>query len=361
MKAAFLTGVRSLEVRETPDPQLTDSHDVLVRVDTVGVCGSDVHYYLNGRIGSQAVGYPERVGHECAGTVVASGDSLAGLKVSQRVAIDPLIPCGRCDQCRIGRPHTCRKQGFLGCPGQAPGALAEYLVMPAQCCHPIPQSMSLVQAALVEPFSIGLYAQRVSGLEAGAKLAILGSGPIGACVLLACRAAGAGPIYATDLVDERLDLARRLGADWTGNPERMDITAILNELEPMGLDFVFECAGEQQTLNQAVDLLKPGGTLLIIGIPEADRVSFNVHELRRKEIRVYNIRRQNGCIAPAIHMMATRAVNADNLVTHHFPMADVKRAFDLVASRGDGVLKAIIDVSSQALSAQRQRSLRTLE
>src|SRR5579864_899114 len=176
MKIAVLTGIRTLEIRDVPEPELSDAHSVLLRVAAVGVCGSDVHYYTTGRIGSQAVTYPERIGHECAGTVTAVGSMVAGLEAGQRVAIDPLISCGRCDQCRSGRPHTCREQSFLGCPGQAPGALAEYLTIPARCCYPIPDSMSWAEAALVEPLSIGLHAQRLAGVQRGARIAVLGCG-----------------------------------------------------------------------------------------------------------------------------------------------------------------------------------------
>ena len=257
MKAAFLTGIRQLEIREAPDPKITRPGDVLLRIETVGVCGSDVHYYRTGRIGPLVVKYPEITGHECAGTVVERGNAASKLRIGQRVTVDPLVTCGKCDQCRGGRPHTCRRQAFLGCPGQAPGALAEYLVMPAECCYPVPDSMTQVQAALIEPLAIGLYAQRMASAKAGAKIAILGSGPIGLCVLLTSRAAGACTTYVTDLIDERLEVARRCGANWTGNPRHAAIVAAIKELEPLGMDLIFECAGQQETLDQAVELLKP--------------------------------------------------------------------------------------------------------
>jgi L-iditol 2-dehydrogenase len=346
MKAAFLTGIRQLQILDTPEPRLTSPHDVLLRIDTVGVCGSDVHYYTAGRIGTQVVQFPERVGHECAGTVVEAGSEVTRLRVGQRVAVDPLVACGQCDQCRSGRRHTCRQQRFLGNPGEAPGALAEVLRMPAESCYLVPDGMTQVQAALVEPFSIGLYAQRLSSLRPGAKLAVLGSGPIGLCVLLACGAAGAGATYVTDLLDERLEVARRCGARWAGNPQKTDIVAAISQLEPLGLDCVFECAGEQQTLDQAVEILKPGGQLLIVGIPEPDRISFSIHTLRRKEIQVLNVRRQNHCTAPAMEMIARGTVNVDRLVTHHFSLAQSKEAFDLVDGYRDGVVKAIVHVPS---------------
>lgn len=347
MKAAFLTGLRELEIRDAPEPALAAPRDALVRIDAVGVCGSDVHYYTTGRIGSLVVEYPFVVGHECAGTVVEAGSGVSAMKVGDRVAIDPLVACGQCDQCRQQRSHTCRHQRFLGCPGQLPGALAEYLVMPEESCYAIPDAMTRVQAVLVEPLSIGLYAQRMARAEPGAKIAILGSGPIGLCVLLACREAAECTAYVTDLIDDRLEMARRCGADWTGNPRRLDVAAEIGELEPLGVDYVFECAGEQETLDQAVELLKPGGKLLIVGIPEADRASFPIHTLRRKELHIENVRRQNLCMEPAIDLVARGAVNVDPLVTHHFSLEESQAAFDLVAGYRDGVVKAIIHVSRE--------------
>jgi L-iditol 2-dehydrogenase len=345
MKAAFLTDLRRLELREAPEPRLQNPRDVLLRIETVGVCGSDLHYFRAGVIGAQVVKFPWVVGHECAGTVLEVGPEVQHLRPGQLVAVDPLVACGACDQCLAGRPHTCRRQRFLGCPGQMPGAMAKRLIMPAECCFPVPEGMTEVQATLVEPFSIGIYAQRMARFEDGAKIGILGSGPIGLCVLEACRAAGHATIYATDLVEERLAVASELGAQWTGNPRHGNIVSAISALEPCGLDFVFECAGQQETLDQALELLKPGGTLLIVGIPETSRVSFSIDLLRRKELRIDNVRRQNHCMAPAINMVAQGTVNLDPLATHHFPLAEAQAAFELVDAYRDGVLKAIVHVS----------------
>ena len=348
MKAAFLTGIREIEIRDAPEPVLRRPEDVMVRIDAVGVCGSDIHYYAEGRIGSQVVRFPEVIGHECSGTVAAAGSAAGKLKIGQRVAIDPLLACGECDQCIAGRPHTCRRQKFLGCPGQATGALAEYLVMPAQCCYPVPASMSAAQAAMVEPLAVALHSLRLAPLNPGTRIAILGAGPIGLSVLLACRATQKdleSRVYVTDLIDDRVEAARQCGADWWGNPSHKDIRAAIGAHEPLGLDVVFECAGQQETLDQAAALLKPGGTLLIVGIPELDRVSFDPHLLRRHELEVKSVRRQNNCVAPAIELIASGAVSVDPLVTHRFPLAETKSAFDLVASYGGGVIKAIIEVT----------------
>ena len=174
------------------------------------------------------------------------------MHAGQRVAVDPLVACGECDQCRAGRKHTCRDQKFLGNPGQLPGALVEYLVMPAACCSPVPDSLNDDQAAVVEPLSIGVYAEQMAQLAPGARVGIVGSGPIGLCTLLAVRARTQAAVYVTDLVDERLAVARACGAAWTGNPRREDVVAAIHRLEPLGLDAVFECAGEQDALDQGI-------------------------------------------------------------------------------------------------------------
>ncbi len=345
MKAAFLKGLRQIAIQETAQPEIENPRSVLLRIGAVGVCGSDVHFFTTGRIGSLVANYPEGTGHECAGTVVEIGSEVRHLKVGQRVAIDPLIRCGKCDQCLSGREHTCRDQQFMGAAGGASGALAEYVVMPEDSCFPIPDSMTLSQATAVEPFSIGLYAQRLAGTQPGAKIAILGSGPIGLCVLLACKAAANCTAYVTDLIDERLEAARRCGADWVRNAKKDDIVRPLRQAEPLGVDFVFECAGQQETLDQSIELLKPGGTVLIVGIPEVDRVSFDVHAARRAEVRLQSVRRQNECTVAAIDLVASGAINLDPLVTHHFSLDESQKAFDMVADYRDGVIKAMIDVA----------------
>jgi len=354
MRAAYLTGVRQLEIREAPTPQGVGPREVLLRVDRVGVCGSDVHYFTRGQIGPQAVEFPHVLGHECAGTVLELGSEVPELRRGQRVAVDPLVACGHCDQCRAGRRHTCRNQKFLGNPGQLPGALVDYLVMPADSCTPVPDSLDDDQVALVEPLSIGVYAAQMAQLSPGARVGIVGSGPIGLCTLLAIRAHTQATVCATDLLDERLHVARTCGADWTGNPLRQDVVAAIRQLEPLGLDAVFECAGEQDALDQGVDLLKPGGALLIVGIPEVARVSFDIHVLRRQELRILNVRRQNQCVAPAIELIASGRLDVRPLVTHHFRLEDAPQAFELVSARRDGVVKAMIQISRQMRTGRAQ-------
>ena len=337
-----LTGIREMEMREMPDPEIKKPTDVLIRMGAVGVCGSDVHYYETGRIGSQIVQYPYAVGHEGAGTVVETGPAVTTVKPGDRIAIEPAIACGTCDQCKVGRSNTCRHLVFLGCPGQIPGCLSEFIVMPESCCIPIKDETTLPQATISEPLAIGVYAVKQSVPMAGASVGILGMGPIGMSVMMPARAAGAKQIFVTDKVEPRLALARRMGADYAGNPDEQDIVGEMLELEPASLDVVFECCGQQDALDQAIELLKPGGKLMLIGIPEVDRVSFVIDKMRRKELCIQNVRRQEGCVQAAIDLIDNREVDIDPLITHSFPFSRTKEAFDMVAGLKDGVMKAMI-------------------
>ena len=343
MRAAMLTGIGRMEVRDVPDPKIERDDDVVMRVEAVGVCGSDIHYFTNGRIGSQQVEFPWTVGHECAGTVLQVGSAVKDLAPGDRVALDPLVVCGRCDQCRSGRKHTCRDQKFLGCPGELPGALSEQLAMPAECFFKIGDSMTTEQGVMVEPLSISVWAAHFAGDVNGKSIGVLGTGTMGLCTLAAVRAAGRpNSLWATDLLDERLRVASMLGADAVVNASTADVVKAGRGFAPMGFDCIFECAGEQETLDQAVELLAPGGKLIIIGIAEEDRISFDVSPLRRKELTVQEVRRQNGTVAPTIQMVAGGKVDVMPLVTHHLPLDRTQEAFEMAAAYRNGVIKAII-------------------
>ena len=342
MKAMVLTGINRMETIETPDPVIENDTDVLLRMKVVGVCGSDVHYYETGKIGSQVVEYPYRVGHEAAAVVEAVGPAVTRVKPGDRVAVEPAMSCWKCDQCLAGRPHTCRSLRFLGCPGQAEGCLSELLLMPQECCFPLADSMTFEQGALSEPLAIGYYSVQQSVPMEGARVGILGSGPIGLSVLTCAKAAGAERIYATDKIDARTAMAERAGAHWTGNPDKTDVVREICGREPLLLDAVYECAGEQETIDQAFEILKPGGKLLQIGIPREDRVSYSIDKGRRKEIRIQNVRRQNHCVQPTLDLMESGKAKVDFMVTHRFPFDKSKDAFDLVAGYNDGVVKAMI-------------------
>jgi L-iditol 2-dehydrogenase len=342
MKAAFLTGVRTIEIREVPAPQIVRDDDVLVRSRAVGVCGSDLHYYLSGRVGADTVSYPFIPGHECAGIVEAVGKAVTRVSPGDAVVIEPAVSCGTCDQCRTGRPHTCRKLLFLGHYGELTGGMAEFALAPERNCVPLPAKMTVVQGALAEPLSIALYAAGLAGSVRGKTAAVLGAGPIGLCLLMGLKAEGSGLVYATEKIEARLQAAVKAGADWSGNPDREDIVAEVRARESLGLDVVFECCGEQAALDQGIALLKPGGTLVVVGIPLEPRVTFDSSIVRRREIRVQNVRRQNKCLERAVAMIHSGRIKPDFLATHSFPLDEAAAAYETAATRRDGVIKAIV-------------------
>ncbi len=343
MKTMVLTGIKEMEMREVPKPMVVNDKDVLIKMKTIGVCGSDVHYYTTGKIGSQVVKYPFPVGHEGAGEVVEVGNAVTRVKPGDRIAIEPAMPCFECDQCLEGRIHTCRNLRFLGCPGQAEGCLSEYIVMPETSCIPISENLSYDEAAISEPLAIGLYAVKQSVPMKGKKIGVLGFGPIGMSVLLPALAQGAEKVYVTDKIPERLKLARKAGAEWAGNPDKEDVVGEIIGKESEMLDVVFECCGQQDAIENAIDLLKPGGKLMIIGIPEFDRWSFPVDKLRHKEITITNVRRQVDCVEPSLEMMENGTIDVSLMPTHRYKFEDTKEAFDLVTEYKDGVMKAMID------------------
>jgi len=343
MKAMVLTGIRQMEMREVPDPKIVNDTDVLIKLARVGVCGSDIHYYTTGKIGSQVVQYPFPVGHEAAGIVLEVGKAVTAVKPGDEIAVEPAMPCFECDQCRAGRHHTCRKMRFLGCPGQADGCLSELIVMPETSCFPLNGGLVLDDGALSEPLAIGVYAVKQSIPMAGAKVGILGFGPIGMSVMLPAIALGAETIYVTDKVDERLAIAKKNGAVYVGNPDKEDVAAEISKREPLLLDVVFECCGKQEAMENAIDILKPGGKLMLIGIPEFDNWQFSADKGRRKEITITNVRRQNHALLPTLEMMRTKKIDGSLMLTHRFPFSKTKEAFDMVEAYEDGVMKAMID------------------
>lgn len=344
MKDAKLVAKQKIEIIETEIPKIENPKDVLIKVKSVGVCGSDVHYFTKGQIGSQVVKFPFTVGHEGAGEVVAVGSEVTRVKAGDRIAIEPAMPCFECDQCKVGRENTCRKLKFLGCPGQAEGCFKDYIIMPETSCYPIPDHVSFDEAAISEPLAIGVYAVKRSIPMKGKTIGIFGSGPIGFSVMLPALAQGAEKIYMTDKLEGRLKLAAEHGATKTFNVDKVDVVEEIKKEEPLLLDCVFECCGEQEAMDQAIELLKPGGKLMLIGIPPtAERVSFKIDYLRRKEICIQNVRRQNHSCQDALDMIARGDFDVKFLATHHYKLDELQKAMELVENYEDGVLKAMIN------------------
>jgi L-iditol 2-dehydrogenase len=339
LKAAYLRKPGQVDVRIVADPLLSGHYNVLLRVDYVGLCGSDYHYFRTGRIGDQNIKTPFIIGHECTATVLETGNGVRAFGKTDRVAVEPAVPCGQCDQCLAARPHTCRRLVFMGCPEQLNGALCEYLVMPAANCYPVPDALDSRTGVLIEPLSIALYAWRFLRTEQIRDVVILGCGPIGLCILqTGLKLYNIRP-FVFDPITQRKALAISFGAEETDVPSHAAGAAVSAEC-----DAVFECCGQPDAMNQAIDMLRPGGHLVVVGIPESDVLTFDPHLLRRKEITIHHVRRQNGCMEEAINFCVLHQKELNRLITHQFPIDEVQSAFELAANYRNGAVKVLVKV-----------------
>jgi len=216
--------------------------------------------------------------------------------------------------------------------------------MSQECCYPTNGALTFEQSVICEPLAIAAYSVDRAKVPKNANVAILGAGPIGLCTFVSAKAQDVSTCYMTEKIPERIGTARKAGATWVGNPDEQDIVSEILKQQPDGLDVAFECAGQQETVDQCIDMLRPGGTLILTGIPRFDRVSLAIDVMRRKEITIVNIRRQNEFTHKAVDLIASGRVNVDFMVTHHFPLEETQKAFDLVAGYQDGVIKAMISL-----------------
>lgn len=345
MKRVVLTGIRKMEMINDQIPEINTENEVKIKLSSIGVCGSDIHYYAEGKIGTQVVKYPFPVGHECSGVIVEVGKNVGQVKVGDLVVVDPSVHCGVCDQCLAGRPHTCRNNKFLGCPGQLDGCLAEYIVMPDFTCFPVSGKLNPVQAALIEPLTIGVYTVKLAQIQhQKVSVGIFGAGPIGLSVLMKLRADGIENIGIIEPLEYRLIKAKEIGAKYLINPDKENVEQKVNNIEELLLDVVFEASGEQDAVTNAIKILKPGGKLVLVGIPPDAQYTFNMDLMRRKELTVINVRRQNHCVEEAIELVASGKIDVEKMVTHNFTLNETPHAFDIVEAYKDGAIKAMINL-----------------
>lgn len=345
MKQVVLTGIRQMALMQTFVPAIKNETEVKIKLASIGVCGSDIHYYAEGKIGTQVVKYPFPVGHECSGYITEVGAAVKNVKVGDLVVVDPSVHCGHCDQCLSGRPHTCRNNKFLGCPGQLDGCLAEYIVMPSFTCFSVTGKMTPVQAALIEPLTIGFYAVKLAGiLNKNTDVAIFGAGPIGLSILMKLLADGLRNITMIEPLDYRLKKAVEVGAKYLINPEIDEVEISVKRNNELLMDVVFEASGQQKAVTNAVKILKPGGKLVLVGIPPSAQYTFDMDLMRRKELTVINVRRQNHCVEEAIDLVISGKIDVEKMVTHHFTLEETPKAFEIVEGYKDGAIKAMINL-----------------
>jgi len=342
MKAAVLHGIHDMRVEDVPVPQVTPERDVLVRIRSVGVCGSDVHFFERGIIGKYPLKEPTIMGHEAAGEVVEVLDEARGLRPGDRVTIEPGYTCRRCEFCRSGRYNMCREVVFLAAP-PVHGAFAEYLAWPSDFLFRLPDALSLDEGAMLEPLAVGLWAAKRGGVRPGDTVAVLGAGPIGLLTMQSAIAAGATRAIVSDLEAGRLELAAKLGATDTTNASETDAEAAIMDLTGgRGVDVAFECAGAVPTLQMALRVARNGGTVQIVGMPAEQHPQIPLYEIINRELDLRGLFRYANCYPPAIALVESGRIDVASLVTHHFALDETPGAMTFVHERRDGVVKAVI-------------------
>jgi L-iditol 2-dehydrogenase len=346
LRAARLHGIRDLRLEELPRPA-PGRGEVLLRVAAVGVCGSDVHYYLAGRIGDQVIETPLILGHEFSAWVAEPGEGVEGLATGQLVAVDPAASCRRCEACQHGHPNLCPAVRFCGTP-PVDGVLAEHTVAPAGNCFPLPEGFDPAEGALLEPMGVAIHSVDLAHLKPGQTVAVLGAGPIGLLAAAVARTAGAGAVYVTEPLAYRRQFALNYVADAALNPDETDVVAEIAHLTGgRGVDVAFEVAGAPETPDQAAAVTRAGGRVILIGIPTDDTLTLTASTARRKGLTIKLVRRMKHTYPRAIRLAQSGAVNVESLATHRFPLERVAEAFEIVAAYDDGVLRAIIQVGEQ--------------
>lgn len=372
MKAARLYGARDVRIEDLPTPELRPGL-ALVRSRAVSICGSDLHYYQDGRIGDSLAAQPLVLGHEFAGEVIAvepravrdgsaphgetptpgAGGPAAGgpqtgareiLRPGTVVAIDPAIACEACEHCLAGNPNLCPQMRFAGTP-PTDGGLQEYLAWPAHLLHPLPAGMSYETGALLEPLGVAIHAVDLAKIRLADTVAVLGAGPIGLLVIRLAALSGAVRVFATDVRTDRVEAARAFGAQGA-----IDVTSadpgpwVRGETGGRGVDVAIECAGSAEAVEQAIDVVRPGGTVVLVGIPPDDRVAFGAAKARRKGATIKFCRRMKHVYGRALALVAAGMVDLPPLVSHRFSLEELPAAFAALDRGERGLRKVVIAV-----------------
>ncbi|MBS4961306.1 MAG: NAD(P)-dependent alcohol dehydrogenase [Clostridiales bacterium] len=343
-RAAFMTGLDHMEIREIPVPTPKDK-EVLVKLEYVGICGSDVHYFHDGRCGDFVVDGDFMLGHECAGTVVEVGPKVESLKVGDRVALEPGITCGQCEFCKTGRYNLCPDVQFLATP-PVQGCYENYIAFPENMCFKLPENVSTKVGALVEPLSVGMHAANQGDVRLGDHVVILGAGCIGLVTMLACKAHGATDITVVDVIPKRLEYAKMMGATRVINGKETDAVEEIKKLtNGAGIEKVFETAGSPITIAQTPYLVKNGGTIILVGLSANPEITFNFGQIMAKEAEIKSVFRYRNIYPSAIAAIADGMIDVEKIVTHEFAFDDIQEAFMKNITDKNDVVKAVIKIT----------------
>jgi L-iditol 2-dehydrogenase len=343
-RAVFMTGLNRMEIREIPMPSPKEK-EILLKIEYVGICGSDVHYLEQGRIGGFVVDGDFILGHECAGTVVQTGRGVTSLNAGDRVALEPGCTCGKCEFCKSGKYNLCPDVRFLATPPYN-GCLMDYITFPEDMAFRLPDKISTKEGALIEPLSVGMHAAKQGSVTLGSSVTILGAGCIGLVTLLSCRAFGATDLFVVDVLPKRLEYAKKLGATHVINAlEENPVQAIQDRTGGAGTDIVIETAGSAKTISQTPYIVKRGGRIVLVGMAAQDVIEYDFSKIMAKEAAIQSVFRYRNIYPQAIKAIEKGIIDVSGIVTHEFDFEETPRAFDFVIHNKQDVVKAVIKVS----------------
>ena len=339
MFAAELIAARTFRLAEIPidDPA---PGEVQVRIEAVGVCGSDLHAHSEGAVGSMPNVYPMVLGHEPSGVIVKTGAGVTGLAEGDRGALEPALYCYHCEFCLSGHHNVCANIRFLSNP-RHPGFFRELVNLPAANFSPIPAQMSFDEATLAEPLAVAMHSVRLASIRAGETVAVIGAGPIGLLTIAALRAAGAARIWAVEPLEHRRQLARAIGAEAVFEPDEAP-EEILRATGRRGVDCAIDCAAGEHTTNQAIQLARNAGRVALTGIHSTPNVSMDGSAMRRKELTIFNVRRSNHETEEALELLQAHGEWFRPLLTHSRSLESIGDAFAIASEYRDGVGKMIV-------------------
>lgn len=343
MKVAVMTGIGQMGWEERPVPQ-PKAGEVLVKLQHVGICGSDLHYYEAGRIGDYVVQPPFVLGHEAGGTVVALGEGVQGLKPGDRVALEPGKTCGHCEFCTTGRYNLCPEVVFFATP-PVDGVFCEYVAHPGSLCFKLPENVGTMEGALIEPLAVGFHAAAQGGAKPGQTALVFGAGCIGLVCMMALKAYGVSRVVMVDMQPARLAKAKQLGATAVVDASEEDVLQAASAFAGgQGYDLIVETAGAEATTRQAVQLAKKGGHIVLVGYSPSGEVTLPVALALDKELAFDTVFRYRHVYPVAIEAVANGQVDLKNLVTHVFRFADVQEAMEQSIHNKADVVKAVVEI-----------------
>lgn len=343
MKVAVMNGIGKMgfEEREIPHPK---EDEVLVKLEYVGICGSDLHYYETGAIGDYVVEPPFVLGHEPGGTVVEVGENVKHLQVGDRVALEPGKTCGYCEFCEQGKYNLCPDVVFFATP-PVDGVFQEYVAHEADLCFKLPDNVSTLEGALIEPLAVGFHAAIQGDAHLGQKAVVMGAGCIGLVSMMALKARGVSEVYVVDIMEKRLEKALELGASGVINGAKENVMERVKELTGgNGTDLVIETAGTEITTRQAIQMAKKGSTIVLVGYSKSGEMTLPMSLALDKELTFKTVFRYRHIYPMAIDAVASGKVNLKGIVTDIFTLDEAQKAMDYSVNNKADIVKAVIKI-----------------